>query len=137
MAAAYLLDTNILSAALRGEPRALLNRLAGITPSRLRLSSIVLAELTFGAELGTRKAATLAALADLTMGMAAVPFDNDCTAAYGRIRAALERKVAVIGPMDMLIAAQAVSNGLVLVSDNLREFRRVPSLQCENWIRSG
>ena len=135
MAAGYLLDTNILSACLRGEPRALLNRLAGLAPNRLHVSCIVLAELTAGAELGTRKAATLAALADMTDGMTALPFDADCATVYGRIRAALERKGSPIGPMDMLIAAQALAAGLVLVTDNLREFRRVPGLQCENWMR--
>lgn len=135
MAAGYLLDTNILSAALRGEPRALLNRLAGIAPSRLHVSCIVLAELSAGAELGTRKAATLAALADLTASMPVLPFDAACASAYGSIRGALQRKGVVIGPMDMLIAAQAIGAGLVLVTDNLREFRRVPGLPCENWLR--
>ena len=67
--------------------------------------------------------------------MIQLPFDADCAAAYGRIRAALERKGASIGPMDVLIAAQAVARDLVLVTDNLREFRRVPGLQCENWMR--
>lgn len=135
MAASYLLDTNILSAALRGEPKVLLSRLVGLAPSRLHLSSIVLAELAAGAELSKRKAATRAAVAEMTAGMAVLPFDADCATAYGRIRAALERKGALIGPMDMLIAAQAVSAGLVLVTDNLREFKRVPGLQCENWMR--
>ena len=135
MAAGYLLDTNILSAAMRGEPRALLNKLAGIALNRLHLSAIVLGELTAGAEKSTRRTATLAALHALTADMALVPFDADDAAAYGRIRAALERKGATIGPMDMLIAAQAIARGLVLVTDNLREFKRVPGLHCENWLR--
>ena len=131
----YLLDTNILSAALRGEPRMLLNRLASIAPDRLYLSSIVFAELSAGAECGTRRAATLGAVSDLTAGMIQLAFDNNCATVFGRIRAALEHKGANIGPMDMLIAAQAVSAGLVLVTDNLREFKRVPGLACENWMR--
>ena len=135
MAASYLLDTNILSAAMRGEPRSLLNRLAGFAPNRLHVSCIVLAELAAGAELGTRRAATLAALNEVTAGMTVLPFDADCALAYGPIRAALTRKGAIIGPMDMLIAAQAVSADMVLVTDNLREFKRVPGLQCENWMR--
>lgn len=135
MAAEYLPDTNILSAALRGEPRALLNRLAGIVPARLHLSSIVLAELATGAEKSARKADLLAAVQSLTAGMPLASFDDGDAFAYGRIRAAMERKGASIGPMDMLIAAQAVARGLVLVTDNLREFRRVPGLHCENWLR--
>lgn len=136
MAASYLLDTNILIAALRGEPRSLLNRLAGIAPNRLHLSSIVLAELVTGAEKSERRSATLAAVKDVIQGMPPLPFDADCANAYGRIRAQLERKGTAIGPMDMLIAAQAMSAGLVLVTDNLREFKRVPGLRCENWLRA-
>ena len=130
----YLLDTNILSAVMRGEPRSLLNRMATMAPSRLHLSCIVLAELSAGAEMGTRKAATLAALADMTAEMTVLPFDAGSARAYASVRAALQRKGKVIGPMDMLIAAQALSAGLVLVTDNLREFKRVPGLTCENWM---
>ncbi|HEY8011654.1 MAG TPA: type II toxin-antitoxin system VapC family toxin [Rudaea sp.] len=135
MSERYLLDTNIVSAALRGEPRALLNRLAGIAPACMHLSSLVFGELVTGAEKSERRAATLAAVRDLTASMTPAPFGADDATAYGRIRAALERKGAGIGPMDMLIAAQAVARGLVLVTDNLREFRRVPGLKCENWVR--
>ena len=135
MADAYLLDTCMVIAALKGEPRALLNRLAALAPSRLFLSSLVHAELRFGAEKSQRSAQALASLDVLVRGFAPLPFDAGAAVAYGQIRAALERKGKVIGPMDMLIAAQAVSAGLVLVSDNLREFRRVPGLQCENWMR--
>lgn len=135
MAAEYLVDTNILSAALRGEPRSLLNRLATMAPDRLHLSSVVLAELKAGAEKGSRTAATLGALQATTRYMTPAPFDADDAATYGRIRAVLERKGATIGPMDLLIAAQAVTRGLVLVTDNLREFKRVPGLRCENWMR--
>jgi len=135
MASSYLLDTNIVSAAMRGEPRALLNRLAGMAAERLHLSALVLAELATGAEMGSRRAATLAAVRDLTTGMPLLPFDADDAMTYARIRAALERKGQMIGQLDCLIAAQAVARGLVLVTDNLREFRRVPGLQCENWMR--
>jgi tRNA(fMet)-specific endonuclease VapC len=135
MAAGYLLDTCILSAAMRGEPRALLNRLAGMAVERLHLSTLVLAELATGAELGSRRAATLAAVRDLTTGMPVLPFGGDDAMTYAHIRAALERKGKMIGQLDCLIAAQAVTHGLVLVTDNLREFLRVPGLHCENWMR--
>ncbi len=135
MASGYLLDINMVRAAMRGEPAKLLNRLAGIAADRLHLSALVLAELATGAELGTRKAATLAAVRDLTAGMPCVPFDAHAAMTYARIRAALERKGQMIGQLDCLIAAQAVARELVLVTDNLREFLRVPGLQCENWLR--
>ena len=135
MASGYLLDTCTLSAIMRGEPRALLNRLAGMATDRLYLSALVLGELATGAEKSERRAATLAAVRDATASMTLLPFDADDAMTYARIRAALERKGASIGPMDLLIASQAVARGLVLVTDNLREFRRVPGLKCENWMR--
>lgn len=135
MAAEYLPDANIVIAALRGEHRALLNRLVGLAPQRLHLSTLVLAELETGAEKSRDPAARHADIAELTAGMSVVPFEADDAIAYARIRAALEHKGNPIGPMDMLIAAQAVTRGLILVTDNLREFRRVPGLVCENWLR--
>lgn len=63
------------------------------------------------------------------------PYDADDVFAYGRIRIALERKGTSIGAMDLLIAAQALADSLVLVTDNLRKLRRVPGLKCENWMR--
>ena len=135
MAALYLLDTNVVVAALNGDPPALMNRIAGLAPSRLFLSTLVHAELLYGAEKAQRSTKARAALSVIVQGFETLPFDTDAAVAYGRIRAALERKGATIGPMDMLIAAQAVARGLVVVTDNLREFRRVPGLVCENWLR--
>lgn len=134
MASEYLLDTNAIIAAMRGEPPKLLGKLATIAPARLHLSAIVLAELQTGAEKSARKADALAAVAAVAAGMTLAPFDAGDAMAYGRIRAALERKGTGIGPMDTLIAAQAVARELVLVTDNLREFQRVPGLRCENWL---
>ena len=135
MATRYLLDSNILIAATKGEPGALLNRLAGMSSERLCLSAVVLAELLAGAEKSQTPGANKAALDVITKGMETLTFDANDAAAYGRIRAALERKGHPIGPLDMLIAAQAVSRDLVLVTANLREFRRVPNLVCENWMK--
>lgn len=135
MASEYLLDTCIVSAAMKGQPYKLLNRLAGLAPERMHLSALVLAELTTGAELGRRPAQTLAAVRELTASMTPMPFTADDARTYGRIRSTLQRKGNMIGQLDCLIAAQAVTRNLVLVTDNLREFRRVPGLQYENWIR--
>jgi tRNA(fMet)-specific endonuclease VapC len=135
MAAAYLLDTNIFSAILRGEPRALLNRMSSLAPERLFVSSVVLGELLVGAEKSDRRVDTLGAVLGLTADMTHIYFTDDDAAIYARIRAALERKGISIGPIDLLIAAQAIAHDLVLITDNLREFRRVPGLACENWMR--
>lgn len=135
MAAAYLLDTNTIIAAIKGAPHALLNRIVTLAPSRLHLSALVYAELQYGAGKSQHGAKARAALDVIVTGFDRVAFDADDAMTYGRIRAALERKGAMIGAMDCLIAAQAVTRGLVLVTDNLREFRRVPGLTCENWMR--
>ncbi|MBI2398179.1 MAG: PIN domain-containing protein [Xanthomonadales bacterium] len=136
MAAEYLLDSNIIIAALNSSSRPLLNRLAGMVPQRLHLSSIVLAELLTGvAKSGPGAAARHATLNELVGGLTLAPFDNRSAEVYARVRAKMELKGQVIGPLDLLIAAQALSSGLVLVTDNLREFRRVPDLVCENWLR--
>lgn len=136
MAASWLLDSNIVIAAIKGTHRPLLNRLAGLAPTRLLLSSLVEAELLYGAEKSRHATQARTALDIVTAGMAPLAFDPSAASAYARIRTALERKGASIAPMDMLIAAQAVAHDLVLVTDNLREFRRVPGLRCENWLRS-
>jgi tRNA(fMet)-specific endonuclease VapC len=133
--ARYLLDSNILIAAIKGEPTSLLNKLAGLAPERLCLSSVVLAELFTGAEKSRESDRRKADLAELTQGMEVVPFDGGDAAVYGYVRAALETKGEGIGPLDMLIAAQAVNRGLVMVTANLKEFRRIPGLKCENWLR--
>ena len=135
MATEYLPDTNIISAMMRGEPRALLNRVATLALERFHLSSIVRAELLAGAEVSARRVVLISDIDSLTAGMTPAAFDAGDAAAFARIRAALKRKGTVIGSMDALIAAQAVARGLVLVTDNLREFKRVPGLKCENWLR--
>ncbi|MGH8114415.1 MAG: type II toxin-antitoxin system VapC family toxin [Rhodanobacteraceae bacterium] len=135
MSTGYLLDSCAVIAAIRGEPRSLLNRLTTLAPSRLYFSTLVRAELLYGAEKSRYGAKARASLQVIEQGCEPLPFDTDDAMAYARIRAALERKGAIIGAMDMLIAAQAVTRGLVLVTDNLREFRRVPGLTCENWMR--
>ncbi len=135
MAGAYLLDSDVVIAALVGGSRRLLSRLAQVAPARLHLSALVLAELLSGADKSADPTRARAALSELTASMIALPFDAGAADAYGRIRAALERKGRPLGPMDMLIAAQAFSRGLIMVTANLREFRRVPGLACENWMR--
>ena len=135
MSARYLLDSNILIAAMKCEPASLLNRLAGMADDRLCLSTVVLGELLTGAEKSRDPVRRRADVADLTQGMEVLPFDAEDVGTYARIRAALEKKGTPIGPYDLQIAAQAVTRGLVMVTANLKEFQRVPGLKCENWLK--
>lgn len=134
MAASYLPDTNVLIAALAGNA-AVLGRLAPLAPSRLHLSAIVLSELAAGAEKSRSPEKARAAIGELTRHFAPLPYDAGMVQVYARLRAALEHRGTPIGGMDMLIAAQALAHDLVLVTDNVRELRRVPGLRLENWVR--
>lgn len=134
MPACYLLDSNILIAAIKGEPRSLLNRLARMAPERLCLSAVVMGELLTGAEKSRDPDRTKADLADVVRNFQTLAFTTDDAEAYGRLRADLESRGEVIGPLDMLIAAQALNRGMVLVSANLKEFQRVRGLSCDNWL---
>ncbi len=129
----YLLDSNILIASLKGHPKV--RRHLEATPvSCLRLSAIVLGELTFGAEKSAHGERNRARLAELARRLELVGVDHDTIRSYATVRATLERQGKPIGANDTWIAAQALAIGATLVTDNEREFRRVPELTIENWL---
>ena len=131
----YILDTNACVDYLNGRYPRLTRRFQATAPDDLCISSIAVAELRYGAEKSAQKLRNHGRL-DLFLGeVRCVDFDRDAASAYGRIRTALERKGATIGPYDMQIAAHATALGLVLITDNVREFRRVAGLKVENWRR--
>lgn len=129
----YLLDTNACVFLLNRSRPKLARKLLAMRADDIVLSAIVAAELTYGAAKSRRPAEARAAIDVLLGTFALVGFAMPAVEAYGALRADLERRGAPIGPMDMLIAAHAVSLGSVLVSNNLREFRRVPGLRVEDW----
>jgi len=97
------------------------------------MSVVTFLELTYGACKSQRVVENLARLEQLERVVPAQPLDAQVARDYGRIRADLEQKGALIGAYDLLIAAHALSLGLTLVTNNVREFRRVPGLKVENW----
>ena len=97
------------------------------------MSVITLLELTYGAFKSQRVAENLARLEQIQIQVPPQPLDAAVARTYGRIRADLQRKGEMIGAYDLMIAAHALSLGLTLVTNNLREFRRVPGLKLENW----
>jgi tRNA(fMet)-specific endonuclease VapC len=132
----YLLDTNVCVDYLTGRYPRVTRRLQQAEPEDVCVSSVAVAELRYGAEKSARRQRNHERLDIFLDEVACVDFDSNAAAVYGRIRARLEKKGAVIGPYDLQIAAHALSLGLVLVSDNVREFRRVSGLKVENWRRS-
>ena len=129
----YLLDTNIMIAALKGHPEV--RRRLETTPLvALRLSAIVAGELEFGAEKSAYGERNRARLAELRQRLLWVGIDADTTRHYARIRALLEKQGTPIGANDLWIAAHALTLGVTLVSNNTREFDRVPRLKLQNWM---
>ncbi|OFP35577.1 type II toxin-antitoxin system VapC family toxin [uncultured Corynebacterium sp.] len=132
----YLLDTNVWIDIERGREDRLINKAASVSNDDLLLSMVVLGEIVAGIERSRNPELARRTYDILFHGRATVGIDEGCAAAYGSIRARLLDKGTPIGANDLWIAAQAVSNGLVLVTANTAEFSRVPGLVVENW-RSG
>jgi tRNA(fMet)-specific endonuclease VapC len=131
----YLLDTNIVIYVLKRRPVEVLSTF-NANASRMAISSITLAELLHGAEKSSRVSGNLAAIEDFCSRLAVLPYGPKAAQHYGAIRAALEKIGKPIGVTDMHIAAHARSEGLVLVTNNMGEFARVPALEAENWVQT-
>jgi tRNA(fMet)-specific endonuclease VapC len=129
----YLLDTNICIYVIKERPRPLLesfNRHAG----HLAISAITLSELLHGVEKSAAPERNLAVVENFCSRLDVLPYGPKASQHYGQIRAGLQRQGLPIGVNDLHIAAHARSEGLTLVSNNLREFQRVEGLMLENWV---
>ena len=131
----YLLDTNIVIYVLKRRPVEVLSTF-NANASRMAISSITLAELLHGAEKSSRVSENLATIEDFCSRLEVLPYGPKAAQHYGAIRAALEKLGQPIGVNDMHIAAHARSEGLVLVTNNMGEFARVPALEAENWAHT-
>jgi tRNA(fMet)-specific endonuclease VapC len=130
----YLLDTNIVIYVLRRRPPELLSTF-NANASRMAISSITLAELMHGAGKSQQVGKNLSAIEDFCTRLEVLPYGMKAAQHYGAIRAALEKIGQPIGVNDLHIAGHARSEGLVLVTNNIAEFERVPGLELENWLR--
>lgn len=129
----FLLDTNVCIDFLNGRFKEVTRRIREASPDNLCLSSVVIAELRYGADKNRKKESNHRKLDILTEEIGCADFDQEAANTFGRVRTDLERKGTPIGPYDMMIAAHALSLDLVLVTDNVREFNRVEGLRVENW----
>ena len=128
----YLLDADTVSYALRGQGRVAA-RILEHAPSELCLSSITLAELRFGAEL--KKSQRLRrAISSFVRDVSIVAFDESAAERFAKVAADLVESGSPIGAFDTLVAAQALSLGLIVVTNNTRHFSRVAGLKVENWF---
>jgi tRNA(fMet)-specific endonuclease VapC len=129
----YLLDTNICIYIRQNRPDQVLRRFQKLRPGEAVLSIITYGELLYGAAKSAQPREALERLRELVYLLPALSLPETAAEVYGRIRAELESKGQMIGNNDLWIAAHAVAAGLTLVTNNEKEFRRVPGLKIQNW----
>lgn len=130
----YMLDTNICIYIMKRRPPEVHERLRDVPVGEVALSAVVLAELRYGVRRSSQRERSEAALDDFLAFMQVLDWPEEAAEHYADIRAALAKEGAPIGSNDLLIAAHARAEGVVLVTNNGREFERVPGLHVENWV---
>lgn len=129
----YLLDTNIVIYVMKKRPIEVMG-IFNENANRMAISSITFSELQYGAEKSARVSENLNAIEEFTSLIDILPYTAKASMHYANIRAGLESLGQTIGVNDLHIAAHARSEGLVLVTNNMGEFTRVPGLLLENWV---
>jgi tRNA(fMet)-specific endonuclease VapC len=129
----YMLDTNICIYVMKNYPLELQEKFNSLA-EQLCISSVTLGELHYGAEKSACRAENLTAVEDFVARLDVLPFDAKAAAHYGQLRAELKRAGTPCGPHDMQIGAHARSEGLIVVTNNMREFSRMPGVRAENWV---
>jgi tRNA(fMet)-specific endonuclease VapC len=130
----YLLDTNICIYLIKKKPSDVLSHFTKKSLGNIGISSITLSELEYGVYKSNQVEKNLAALEMFITPLSILFYNSDAAKIYGQIRATLEKKGTTIGAMDMLIAAHAISENCLLVTNNEKEFQRIPELKIENWV---
>lgn len=131
----YLLDTNICIYAINKKPGLVINRIKKEIRKGIYISTLTIAELEYGVENSSRIEVNRVALIKFLSVFNILSFDDLDAIPYGRLKTNLKRNGNLIGPIDMLLAAQAVSKGLILVTNNTKEFERVEGLKIEDWTQ--
>ncbi len=131
----YLLDTNIIIYTMKNRPIQV-KRHFERHQGEMGISTVTLGELVFGAENSQQVERNLADIEAMSARLEVLPFDTKAAYHFGQIRAALYAVGRPIGPYDMMIAGQARASGLILVSNNVKEFARVPGLLFEDWCEA-
>ena len=129
----YMLDTNICIYAIKHKPEKVFRKLQKTDPNDVCISSVTYAELAHGVEKSSAKERNRIALTLLLSCIEIMSFDTKAAEEYGKVRADLELKGEVIGPLDLMIAGHAKSLNCTLVTNNIKEFQRVKGLKTANW----
>lgn len=128
-----MLDTNLCIYVIRQHPESVIARFRSFPVGDIGISAITLAELRYGASKSGQPKRNHEALEEFASSLEVADFDRRACTKYGDLRASLERKGRPIGAMDLLIAAHAVSLGVLLVTNHEKEFRQIAGLNIENW----
>ncbi len=131
----YLLDTNICIYIIKKKPPEVLRKLKSKSLDDIFISSITVAEMEYGAAKSEFPEKNKISLIEFLSIFNILPFDDKDAVEFGIIKADLSKKGKIIGPMDLLISAQAKSRKLILVTNNVKEFERIPSIRIENWVK--
>ena len=132
----FLIDTNICIYIMNNRPPEVFQKFKSIQVGDIGISSITVSELHYGVSKSKRIEENLKRLKEFLVPFEVLPYDENASKYYGRIRSHLENQGNLIGPLDLLIAAHALSNGLILITNNEKEFKRIKSLKTENWAEA-
>jgi len=130
----FLIDTNICIYIINKRPPEVIQKFKDKEVGQIGISSITVSELQYGVSKSKFKKQNLRRLEEFLTPFQILPYDEPASKFYGEIRSQLESQGTIIGPLDLLIAAHALSQNLVLVTNNEKEFKRIPSLKVENWV---
>ncbi|MCA0444995.1 MAG: type II toxin-antitoxin system VapC family toxin [Bacteroidetes bacterium] len=130
----YLIDTNICIYIIKQNPETVIQKLKTLEPFQIKISAISVGELEYGVAKSQSVEKNRWKLLHFLSPFDIIPFEDHDAEIFGMIRANLEKSGKIIGPYDLQIASQAISRNLTLVSNNLKEFSRIPGLMFENWV---
>ena len=131
----FLIDTNICIYIMNNHPPEVIQKFRDTGVGNICLSSITVSELQYGVWKSQQIKKNIRRLDEFLTPFAILAYDENASICYGKIRSQLEREGKVIGPLDMLIAAHALSRNLTLITNNEKEFNRVKSLKVKNWLK--
>ncbi len=132
----YLIDTNICIYIMNQHPAEVIKKFRQINVGDIGVSSITVSELQYGVSKSRHKEMNQQRLNEFLFPMRILAFDENAARCYGDIRCQLEKQGQIIGPLDLLIAAHAISEQLIIVTNNDKEFKRIQNLAVENWAEN-
>jgi tRNA(fMet)-specific endonuclease VapC len=131
----YLIDTNICIYVMNKRPIDVIKRFKQFNPGEIGISTITVSELQYGVAKSTHRKENQHRLDEFIAPLEILVYDEIAARTYGDIRFQLEKRGKLIGPLDILIAAHALSQNLIMVTNNDREFKRIKNLEVENWTK--